>query len=41
VLFFKRRLPQIEVLGSVRTKEICGKEKAIHFIRDRNREMIE
>ena len=41
VPFFKRRLPQIEVLGSARTKEIYGKEKAIHFIRDRNREMIE
>ncbi len=41
VPFFKRRLPQIEVLASVRTKEIYGKEKAIHFIRDLNRKMIE
>jgi glyoxylase-like metal-dependent hydrolase (beta-lactamase superfamily II) len=41
VPFFKRRLPQIEVLASARTKEIFGKEKAIHFIRERNRAMIE
>jgi glyoxylase-like metal-dependent hydrolase (beta-lactamase superfamily II) len=41
VPFFKRRLPLIEVLASVRTKEIYRKEKAIHFIRDLNRKMIE
>jgi len=41
VPFFKRRFPQIEVLASARTKEIFGKEKAIHFIRERNRAMIE
>ena len=41
VPFFKRRLPQIEVLASARTKEVYGKEKAIHFIRERNRAMIE
>jgi len=41
VPFFKRKLPQIEVLASTRTKEIFGKEKAIHFIRERNRAMIE
>lgn len=41
VPFFKRKLPQIEVLASARTKEIFGKEKAIHFIRERNRAMIE
>ena len=41
VPFFKRRLPQIEVLTSARTKEIYGKDKAIHFIRERNRAMIE
>jgi glyoxylase-like metal-dependent hydrolase (beta-lactamase superfamily II) len=41
VPFFKRKLPQIEVLASARTKEVFGKEKAIHFIRERNRAMIE
>ncbi len=41
VPFFKRRFPQIEVLASARTKEVYGKEKAIHFIRERNRAMIE
>jgi len=41
VPFFKRRLPQIEVLASARTKEVYGKEKAIHFIRERNLAMIE
>ena len=41
VPFFKRRSPQIEVLASARTKEVYGKEKAIHFIRERNRAMIE
>jgi glyoxylase-like metal-dependent hydrolase (beta-lactamase superfamily II) len=41
VPFFKRRFPQIEVLASARTKEIYGKDKAIHFIRERNRAMIE
>ena len=41
VPFFKRRLPQMEVLASARTKEVYGKDKAIQFIRERNREMIE
>ena len=41
VPFFKRRLPQIEVLASARTKEVYAKEKAINFIRERNRAMIE
>ncbi len=41
VPFFKRRLPQIEVLASARTKEVYGKERAIQFIRERNRAMIE
>ena len=41
VPFFKRRLPQIEVLASDRTKEVYAKEKAINFIRERNRAMIE
>jgi glyoxylase-like metal-dependent hydrolase (beta-lactamase superfamily II) len=41
VPFFKKRLPQMEVLASARTKEVYGKEKAIHFIRERNRAMID
>jgi glyoxylase-like metal-dependent hydrolase (beta-lactamase superfamily II) len=41
VPFFKRRLPQMEVLASARTKEVYGKDKAIQFIRERNRAMIE
>lgn len=41
VPFFKRRLPQIEVLASTRTKEVFGKEKVIQFIRERNWAMIE
>lgn len=31
----------MEVLASARTKEVYGKDKAIQFIRERNREMIE
>lgn len=41
VPFFKRRLPQMEVLASARTKEVYEKDKAIQFIRERNRAMIE
>lgn len=41
VPFFKKRLPQMEVLASARTKEVYGKDRAIHFIRERNRAMID
>ncbi len=39
--FFKRRIPELKIAGSRRSQELYRKEKVIHFIRDRNREMIQ
>jgi glyoxylase-like metal-dependent hydrolase (beta-lactamase superfamily II) len=39
--FFKRRIPGLKIAGSRRSQELYRKEKVIHFIRDRNREMIQ
>jgi len=41
VPFFKRRTPQLRVVGSRRSQELYRKEKVVNFIRDRNREMIQ
>ena len=41
VPFFKRQIPQLKVVGSWRSQELCRKEKVVNFIRDRNREMIQ
>jgi glyoxylase-like metal-dependent hydrolase (beta-lactamase superfamily II) len=41
VPFFKRKLPQLKVLGSRRSEELYRKEKVVQFIRDRNREMLQ
>ena len=39
--FFKRRIPGLKIVASRRSQELYRKEKVIHFIRDRNREMIQ
>jgi glyoxylase-like metal-dependent hydrolase (beta-lactamase superfamily II) len=39
--FFKRRIPGLKIAGSRRSQELYRKEKVVHFIRERNREMIQ
>jgi glyoxylase-like metal-dependent hydrolase (beta-lactamase superfamily II) len=39
--FFRRKIPGLRIIGSMRSQELYGKEKVINFIRDRNREMIQ
>ena len=41
VPFFKRRIPQLKVVGSKRSQELYRKEKVRQFIGARNREMLE
>ena len=39
--FFKRKIPGLRIVGSRCSQELYRKEKVIHFIRDRNREMTQ
>jgi glyoxylase-like metal-dependent hydrolase (beta-lactamase superfamily II) len=39
--FIKRKFPRVRMVGSKRSQELYQREKVVHFIRDRNQEMIQ